>query len=104
MSVHMHASRNKKYVDKPDEFIPDRWLRDTNTPLKKIHPFCSLPFGFGNRSCIGRRFAELETEIVIINLMRNFDVFWDGPPPKNISTIINLFKGPFHFVFKSVRS
>lgn len=70
----------------------------------KAHPFCAMPFGFGSRSCIGKRFAELESEIAIINFMRNFKVSWNGSPPKKTSTIISLLKGPYNFVFENINS
>lgn len=54
---------------KCSEFIPERWLKNvehTECPsAKSTNPFVFLPFGFGARMCIGRRFADLETEIVI---------------------------------------
>ena len=31
-------------------FKPDRWNKEAED---KIHPFSSLPFGFGPRSCYG---------------------------------------------------
>jgi ecdysteroid 25-hydroxylase CYP302A1 len=51
------ASRDPKYVDNPLEYIPERWLRDSK---EKLHPYATLPFGHGLRSCIARRLAEQE--------------------------------------------
>lgn len=45
------------------EFRPERWMR--RTPAQTHHAFASLPFGFGKRMCLGRRFAELEIHTII---------------------------------------
>lgn len=53
--------------------MPERWLRNASCPHsqdggvnhQKIHPFVSLPFGYGRRSCLGRRFAEAELHILL---------------------------------------
>lgn len=63
----------EKYFQDSKEFIPERWLRDDkndNTSgilgtAKNVHPFVYLPFGFGPRACIGRRFSELEIYIFV---------------------------------------
>jgi cytochrome P450 len=55
----------EKYYPEADKFIPERWLKDDSQSSKKIHPFVTMPFGFGPRMCIGRRFAELEIETLI---------------------------------------
>ncbi|NWX10968.1 CP27B protein, partial [Caloenas nicobarica] len=53
---HYAASRDSRHFPAPDSFRPERWLcRDV-----PCHPFASLPFGVGKRSCVGRRVAELE--------------------------------------------
>lgn len=42
-------SRDATQFVNPDDFIPERWERDSN----KWNPFSNLPFGFGARSCAG---------------------------------------------------
>lgn len=39
-----------------------------------IHPFVSLPFGYGRRTCIGRRLAEVELQILLSKLFRSYQV------------------------------
>lgn len=48
--------KDERYFSRPNEFLPERWLNKD----EKFHPFAFLPFGYGVRSCIGRRLAELE--------------------------------------------
>ncbi|XP_017782391.1 PREDICTED: probable cytochrome P450 12a5, mitochondrial isoform X1 [Nicrophorus vespilloides] len=76
--ANLYVCKLEKYFPKPNEFIPDRWLRSTEGEMsyKNVNPFVSLPFGFGPRSCIGRRFANLELEIVIAKIIRNFQLDW----------------------------
>lgn len=55
---------------KTDKFIPERWLKEAPAAIecpsaKSSNPFIYLPFGFGPRSCIGRRFAEMEVEVLL---------------------------------------
>ncbi|XP_017782393.1 PREDICTED: cytochrome P450 CYP12A2-like isoform X2 [Nicrophorus vespilloides] len=74
----LYLSRSDKYFPKSKEFIPERWLRSTTGEMsyKNVNPFVSLPFGFGARSCIGRRLATLQIEIVIAKIIRNFQLDW----------------------------
>lgn len=61
---------NSNFVERPDEFIPERFLKHVQTSgcpnSKDIHPFLLLPFGFGVRHCVGKRFAEMEIEILTL--------------------------------------
>ena len=60
VSVNMYImSRNPDYVKEPLVFKPERWSRDGSTP--KLDPFISIPFGFGPRSCYGRRGNNIYT-------------------------------------------
>lgn len=67
VTQNMVASRLSQYVKDPMQFKPQRWLR--NSPhYESIHPFLSLPFGFGPRSCIARRLAEQNMTITLIRV------------------------------------
>ncbi|CAH1640354.1 unnamed protein product [Spodoptera littoralis] len=41
-----------------------------------IHPFASLPFGFGRRMCIGKRFAEAELQLLLAKIFQKYNVSW----------------------------
>lgn len=62
-------SNSEEYFDEPQKFVPERWIKglsdEQGCPNKAIHPFVSLPFGYGRRSCLGRRFAEIELQILL---------------------------------------
>lgn len=59
---HYVMSNSERYFADPSEFIPERWLKSNK---KQHHAFASLPFGYGRRMCLGRRFAELEIQTII---------------------------------------
>ena len=50
--------RSEENFEDPTSFKPHRWMRGNEG--EHLHTFAWLPFGFGQRSCIGRRLAELE--------------------------------------------
>lgn len=55
-----------QYYKDSAQFIPERFLKACdNAEIKGKHPYVYLPFGFGPRMCVGRRFAELEMEVLI---------------------------------------
>lgn len=56
----------EQYCRNAGEFKPERWMKsadDSNSDA--IHPFASLPYGYGARMCLGRRFADLEIQILL---------------------------------------
>lgn len=59
---------DEKYFEKADKFLPERWIRNEKGEVgaKSTHPFVYMPFGFGPRTCVGRRFADLEMEILLM--------------------------------------
>ncbi|KAF2894283.1 hypothetical protein ILUMI_11888 [Ignelater luminosus] len=67
----MGLHRAPEYFPEPDRFDPDRFI-DNNKDSVNIYAY--IPFGSGPRSCIGNRFALLETKLVFFHLLLEFDI------------------------------
>ncbi|XP_053616368.1 probable cytochrome P450 49a1 [Plodia interpunctella] len=75
---HFVMGNSSEFFSDAAEFRPERWL--ARTPDQKHHPFASLPFGFGKRMCLGRRFAELEIHTVIATVVQAFKMEYHHEP------------------------
>lgn len=58
--------RNPELYPDPDRFDPDRWLPDVAAERPREHV---VPFGAGNRKCIGDRFAWMEAAITLATIL-----------------------------------
>ena len=52
--------RDEAYFTDAHKFVPERWQRHL---ADKPHPFSSLPFGYGVRSCLGERPDGVDTDV-----------------------------------------
>lgn len=72
------VQQDDQFIPRAKEFLPERWLKLDGYPSSKDgHPFAYLPFGNGPRTCIGRRLAMLEMEILVSRITRLFDYRWN---------------------------
>lgn len=70
VSQNQVSCRSQQYFKEPNEFKPERWMKCHPT-YKQPHPFLSLPFGHGPRSCIARRLAEQNMLILILKVKKS---------------------------------
>ncbi|CAH1233707.1 CYP27A1 [Branchiostoma lanceolatum] len=81
-------SSHPEYYPEPEVFKPERWLRTRDDESSGVQPFTHLPFGYGPRMCIGRRFAEQELFLGLIRIVQNFHVGWSGEDMKQVNRMI----------------
>jgi cytochrome P450 len=63
--------RDERFFEDPDEFRPERWLDGAAERLPRL---AYLPFGAGQRICIGSSFAQMEATLVLSTLARAFSL------------------------------
>ncbi|XP_061671095.1 cytochrome P450 27C1 [Syngnathoides biaculeatus] len=69
---HYSTSLDEENFSDALDFRPDRWIRKDSSD--RVDNFGSIPFGYGIRSCIGRRIAELEMHLVLTRLIQRFHI------------------------------
>lgn len=85
---------DENHFKKPNEFMPERWLKP-NTPdacpeAKTSNPFAYIPFGFGPRACVGKRFAEMEICVLMTRLLSKYRIEYDyGPLEYRMSFVVS---------------
>ncbi|KAI1891084.1 hypothetical protein AGOR_G00160260 [Albula goreensis] len=94
---HYATSRDEKLFSRPDDFLPERWLRRD----QGHHPYASLPFGVGKRSCVGRRIAELELYLALSQILMHFEVKPDpeGPEVQPMTRTLLVPQTPINLQF-----
>lgn len=58
-----------EYFEKPQEFIPERWLGESGIELQKAF----MPFSQGARACVGRNMAYMELYLIVATVFRRYD-------------------------------
>ncbi|XP_050510784.1 cytochrome P450 CYP12A2-like [Diabrotica virgifera virgifera] len=104
--MHFYASTMiDKNFKEPSRFMPERWLRSVSNEYsaKNAHPFAYMPFGHGARSCIGRRFATLEVEVAVANMIRNFELSWDYPDMRFEAKFLYGLADPLKLTLKELK-
>jgi cytochrome P450 len=65
------TQRDARFFPEPLEFRPERWENDL---MKKIPRYAYFPFSGGPRQCIGNSFAMMEAILIMVTIVRNFEL------------------------------
>ncbi len=63
---------SETWFDEADQFRPERWLTDPK-------PYTYIPFGAGQRGCIGEPLALLESRMALAHIIRAYRFIPQGP-------------------------
>ncbi|KAI0388392.1 cytochrome P450 [Xylariaceae sp. FL0594] len=66
--------RNPHYWTRPEEFLPERWTVRKDDPLYPPQHNAFLPFSIGPRNCIGMELAMTEMKLVLVLMVRTFEI------------------------------
>ncbi|XP_064549331.1 probable cytochrome P450 12a4, mitochondrial [Drosophila montana] len=111
--VPLNSLTSEKYFPRPLEFLPERWMRNETgseakcpaNPLKTTNPFVFLPFGFGPRMCVGKRIVDMELELGVARIIRNFRVEFNHSTENAFrSVLINKPNIPLTFKFTDLKN
>lgn len=61
--------RDNRFFNAPNDFQPERWNLDFSN---KLHKYAYFPFGGGQRVCIGKSFAMIETKLILAAILSKF--------------------------------
>ena len=89
-AVRTETMQEKSFGSDFATFAPERWLRGS----KAMHPFASIPFSFGHRTCLGKRFVEMEMAIFLIRLLQKYEVVDSKLEEDEVEWYFNLIHTP----------
>lgn len=75
-----------KYYPDPEIFNPDRF---TEEAIRQRPHYTYMPFGLGNRMCLGMRYANLQVKTGLVHVMRHYTVQTD-----DLNTKVEYRKSP----------
>ncbi len=62
--------RHRRWWTEPDAFLPDRFLHRDTLPTEAVY----LPFGLGERACVGAGFAAMEAGLIMAHLLSRYRI------------------------------
>lgn len=60
---------DEEWFPNPKKFDPERFLPENKN---LIHPYTFMPFGFGQRNCLGSKFSQMEMKLCLASTLLRF--------------------------------
>jgi len=80
--------KNPDFWEEPDQFKPERFSPELK---KKRHKYAYIPFGAGQRMCIGNNFALMEMQIVLAIALQKYEFpLAENCPPVELQPLVTL--------------
>ena len=93
-----YTHRHPGFWTDPDRFDPDRFLPENEAKYPRTQ---FMPFGYGQRVCIGSSFAILEATAILATLLQSVRFEWDGRhEPEPVSRVTLRPKGGMPLIVK----
>ena len=88
LTIHRHPD----FWDEPDRFDPERHTPENS---KGLHPLAWMPFGAGQRQCIGMDFAMMEGTLILAEMAQRYRLYAarDGDPQMAFTTTLRSKDG-----------
>lgn len=98
------ASRDERYWDSPDEFIPERFMPQADgSPSPALTSVAYMPFGTGIRRCSGDRFAQAVIWVAVAGILRRLRFETPDGLPRSEEQVHRSFIQPRPFTLKAFR-
>jgi cytochrome P450 len=82
-----HAQRDPRFYPEPERFRPERFEAEAEAARPK---YAYLPFGAGQRACIGQLFAMVEAQLILATLLPRLRFEYAAARPARIRTGVTL--------------
>lgn len=97
-----NIAHDERYWEKPNEFIPYRWLDEEGKYSPRKHKN-SIPFSAGKRICFGEQLARKQLFLYLARILHQFEILPnpDEPfPSLDAECGLVLFHLPYTVIFK----
>ncbi|XP_018357347.1 PREDICTED: probable cytochrome P450 12a5, mitochondrial isoform X2 [Trachymyrmex cornetzi] len=93
------TSQREEHFEDPKKYQPERWLNQDEHAHNDYQEYSCLPFGYGIRSCLGRKMAETQMMLLTAKVVQEFTIEYDYAEIRSKFLMINVPNRSLRFRF-----